>query len=435
MDLKDQFNKTLNSQSDSMKIMHLSTSDLSGGAARAAYRLHRGLIADGVSSEMLVQYKDSDDYNVHGPQTNIYKALSFIRPTIDHLPKILFPRCSKSFFHLQWLPNRLGRIIDKINPDILHLHWICRGFLDIKSLSHFKIPIVWTLHDNWPFTGGCHYTDGCNRFSNSCGFCPILGSDIRWDLSRWTWKRKFKTWKNIKIQLIAPCRWMKSQATESSLFKNTSCEIIPNGIDTERFKPIDKKFARKILSSLPYDKTLVLFGAMSAISDDRKGFQYLLPALELLAATDNENRIELVVLGAESASMKSLKGLNIHYIGTLRDEISIALVYAACDVFVAPSQEDNLPNTVVEAMSCGIPCVAFDVGGLTDLIVHRNTGYLAKPHSVEDLAKGINWTIASMERKAILSENARRRAVTHFDIHRIVDLHLELYDKSIPNLR
>ena len=416
-----------------MKVLHLSTSDIIGGAARAAYRLHRGLIDNGVNSHMVVQYKISNDYEVYGPQTNIYKALSFIRPTIDHFPKLFFSRRSKTFFHLQWLPNRLIHKINRLNPDIIHLHWICRGFINISSLSRFKIPIVWTLHDNWPFTGGCHYTDGCNRYIHSCGTCPILCSNKKWDLSNWTWKRKLKAWKNIKFQLIAPCRWMKAQATKSSLFKKTPCNVIPNGIDTARFKPTDQKFARKLLS-LPYDKTLVLFGAMDARSDSRKGFQYLLPALQLLAANDHENKIELVVFGAESASMKTLMGQNIHYIGTLRDEISIALVYAACDVFVAPSREDNLPNTVVEATGCGIPSVAFDVGGLTDLIVHKNTGYLAKPHSVEDLAKGINWVLASRERKAILSANARRRAVTHFDIHRIVDLHLELYNKSMHNL-
>ena len=223
---------------------------------------------------------------------------------------------------------------------------------------------------------------------------------------------------------------MKSQASKSSLFKNTHCKIIPNGIDTERFKPTDQKFARKLLS-LPYDKTLVLFGAMDALNDVRKGFQYLLPALQHLSANDLENRIEVVVFGAKSSSMETLMGLKVHYIGTLRDEISISLVYAACDVFVAPSREDNLPNTVVEAMCCGIPCVAFNVGGLTDLIVHEKTGYLAKPFSIEDLAKGISWVIDSKERKAILSANSRRRAVTNYDIHRTVDLHLELYNKSL----
>ena len=236
-----------------MNILHISTSDIIGGAARAAYRLHRGLIDNGVNSHMVVQYKISNDYEVYGPQTNIYKALSLIRPTIDHFPKLFFSRRSKTFFHLQWLPNRLIHKINRLNPDIIHLHWICRGFINISSLSRFKIPIVWTLHDNWPFTGGCHYTEGCNRYIHSCGTCPILCSNKKWDLSNWTWKRKLKAWKNIKFKLIAPCRWMKAQATKSSLFKKTPCNVIPNGINTARFKPTDQKFARKLLS-LPYDK-------------------------------------------------------------------------------------------------------------------------------------------------------------------------------------
>ena len=386
-----------------MKILHLSTSDLVGGAARAAYRLHSGLIANGVSSEMLVQFKDSVNPEIHGPKKNLSKALSFVRPTIDHLPKLFFSRYLKNLFHLQWLHNPIERILDRISPDIIHLHWICRGFINVNSLSRFKIPIVWTLHDNWPFTGGCHYTDGCSRYIYSCGACPILCSNKEWDLSRWTWKRKFNAWKNINLQLIAPSRWMKDRAAESSLFKKTPCDVIPNGIDTERFKPINQKFARNLLK-LPLDKTLILFGAMDATRDNRKGFQYLLPAIQLLATTDLKNIIDIVVFGSDRAIIETPLDINVHCIGNLHDEISIALVFAACDVFVAPSREDNLPNTVVEAMCCGVPCVAFNVGGLKDLIVHHDTGYLAEPYSVEDLAKGISWVLDRKERKDFLSD-------------------------------
>ena len=410
-----------------MKILHLSTTDVSGGAARAAYRLHMGLLNSGIYSHMIVQYKDDGDQTIHGPRTNFSKALSLLRPMIDHAPKIFSPFYKNSFFHLQWLPNRLKPIINKIKPDIIHLHWICRGFINIESLRRFGIPIVWTLHDMWPFTGGCHYTNGCKRFAHSCGRCPILKSNNEFDLSRWVWKRKFKEWKDINIKLIAPSQWIKSQALESSLFKNVVCKKIPYGIDTDKYKPINQKTARQLLN-LPHDKTLIMFSAMNATNDTRKGFQYLLPALRILSANNIDQKLDLVVLGSNHQLKDTRWGINTHYIGTLHDELSIALVYSACDVFVAPSTEDNLPNTVIEALCCGIPSVAFDIGGMPDLIDHQNSGYLAKPYSIDDLANGIKWVISDQNRKTVLSSNARSLSVSKYEIKRIVERHLEIYN-------
>ena len=410
-----------------MKVLHLSTADFNGGAARAAYRLHQGLLDCAVQSHMLVQFKDNKADEIIGPTNNPNKAIALIRTALDHLPKLLCRKRSNQPFHLQWLPDRLNHKIRRINPDIIHLHWICKGYVNIASLARFYKPIIWTLHDMWPFTGGCHYAGDCNRYKYSCGACPQLDSVNELDLSRWTWKRKYKFWKNIKLRLIAPSRWIQSRSAESSLFKYFPSDVIPYCIDTNRFRPTNKKIARKLLG-LPCNKTLILFGAMNAAKDERKGFQYLIPALKRLASNDKGNICELVVLGSEGSSEKNDLGLKIHFVGTLRDDISIALVYAACDVFVAPSQEDNLPNTVIEAMCCGVPCVAFDIGGMKDMIVHQDTGYLVKPYSIDDLAKGIAWVNASRERSANLSASARKRAVAIFDINRVVKRHLEIYN-------
>jgi glycosyltransferase involved in cell wall biosynthesis len=416
-----------------MRILHLNSSDLSGGASIAAYRLHKGLFKNCLDSRMIVQNKEGTDSEINGPVYNFSMGLANIRPTIDHLPKLLFRQRTDTLFHLQWLPNRLLHKINNFNPDIVHLHWICRGFINIGFIPKIRRKIIWTLHDNWPFTGGCHYTGGCNRFIHSCGRCPILNSNINFDLSRWTLKRKFEAFKNINLQLVAPSRWIASQASQSSLFKNVPCSIIPNGIDTERFKPVDQTLARNLLG-LPYDKILVLFTAMNASKDCRKGLQYCLPAFRLLATNRPKINIELVVLGSETSTEKPIKGTNIHYVGRLRDELSIALVYAACDVFVAPSLEDNLPNTVVEAMSCGIPCVAFNIGGMPDIISHKISGYLVEPYSVKDLANGIQWVIASKKRKAFLAKNARNQAYKKFNIHKVVDQHIKLYERATRNI-
>ena len=265
-----------------MKVLHLSTADFNGGAARAAYRLHQGLLDCSVQSHMLVQYKDTKSNEIIGPTNNPNKAISLIRTALDHLPKTLFRNRSNQPFHLQWLPDRLNHKIRRISPDIIHLHWICKGYVNIASLACFYKPIIWTLHDMWPFTGGCHYAGDCNRYEYSCGACPQLHSDNELDLSRWTWKRKYKFWKNINLRLIAPSRWIQSKSAKSSLFKYFPSDVIPNCIDTKRFRPINKKIARKYLG-FPRDKTLILFGAMNAIEDDRKGFKYLIPALKRLA--------------------------------------------------------------------------------------------------------------------------------------------------------
>ena len=414
-----------------MRVLHLNTSDLNGGAAIAAYRLHKGLLNVGVDSRMIVQNKEGSDNEIDGPFYNYSKALSNIRPTIDHLPKLLYKKRSNSLFHLQWLPNRLFHKIKQFNPDVIHFHWVCRGFVNVSFISKLRQNLIWTLHDNWPFTGGCHYTDGCNRFVKCCGRCHLLNSNSEKDLSRWTWNRKKKAYQGAKFRLISPSLWMASQASNSSLFKETPCITIPNGIDTERFKPIKKSIARDLLR-LPLDKTIILFTAMNALKDERKGLQLLFPAINLLVSEYLENNIELLVLGTDfSSTKKTLQGLKIHYISTLRDDVSIALVYSACDVFVAPSTEDNLPNTVLEALSCGIPCVAFNIGGMTDLIDHQKSGYLAKPYSIDDLANGIKWVISDQNRKTVLSSNARSSSVLKYDIKRIVERHLEIYNLQL----
>ena len=161
----------------------LSTSDMSGGAAKAAFRLHKGLQKNGISSRMMVQFKESDDHSVIGPVSNPSKAMANLRVSIDLLPLLFYRKRKEPVFHLPWLPDFLIQKIADYRPDVVHLHWICRGFMNIDTLARIKKPIVWTLHDMWPFTGGCHYCGDCEKYKNSCGACPQLGSKRESDLS------------------------------------------------------------------------------------------------------------------------------------------------------------------------------------------------------------------------------------------------------------
>ena len=414
-----------------MKTLILNTFDIEGGAARAAYRLYKGLQSIGLDSHMLVQTKSSDEHMVIGPQTKIQKGFGMIRPTLDSLPLQLYPKRDNVLFSPAILPeNNLVTKVESLDPDIINLHWIAGGFLKPKTLERFNKPLVWTLHDMWPFTGGCHYDEECGRYQGSCGNCPILNSSKNNDLSRWIWRRKDKAWKNLDITIVTPSHWLADCAKNSSLFRDYRIEVIPNGLDLNRFKPFDKRTAREILL-LPQDKKLILFGAVNSTSDKRKGFQHLQSAMKKISDNGLGNDVEVVVFGS-SEPINSLElGLKIHYLGYLPGDIALSLLYAAADIMVVPSTQENLANTVMESLSCGTPCVAFNIGGMPDMIEHKRTGYLAQPFDAKDLANGIVWVIEDEKRWQALSHQARQKVEDEFAMEFVAKRYAELYMKVL----
>lgn len=413
-----------------MKSLILSTYDIQGGSARAAYRLHKGLHSIGVASQMLVQTKLSDDETVIAPLTKLNKGIAKLKPTLDGLPLQLHRQRDRAHYSLQWLPDAIAPTVAKIAPDVINLHWLNDGYIQIETIARLKKPIVWTLHDMWAFTGGCHYSQDCDRYTKSCGACPQLHSRRNWDLSHWLWKRKAKAWKHLNLTIVTPSKWLAKCATSSSLFQEHRIEVIPNGLDIDRYKPISRKVARDLLN-LPQDKQLILFGAMSATIDRRKGFHLLQLALKKLSESGWQENIELVVFGTSQPSAPLNLGLKPHYLGRLNDDISLALVYAAADVFVAPSIQDNLPNTVMEALACGTPCVAFKVGGMPDMIEHQKNGYLAQTFDSGDLALGIAWVLEDGDRHQQLSRRAREKAEQEFSLELQAQRYLTLFNQVL----
>ena len=409
-----------------MKVCLLSRSDGRGGAYAAAYRLHQGLKKLNVNSTMLVGDKTRDDVTVLSDSSKLGKGWAKISPTLDLLPLKCYPNHEKSLFSPQFLPDRLTRQVAQINPDVINLHWINGGYLKIETIAKFKKAIVWTLHDMWTFTGGCHYNGDCMNYTNSCGACPQLHSNKEKDLSRWIWQRKAKAWQNLNLTVVTPSHWLAKCAASSSLLRDTRIEVIPYGLDMKRYKPIQKSVARSILG-LPEDKQLILFGAMSATSDPRKGFNLLQSALQKLSQSGWGENVELVVFGSSKPSNPLELEFNSHYLGRLSDDISLALVYAAADVFVAPSVQDNLPNTVMESLACGTPCVAFDIGGMPDMIDHQQNGYLAKPFDVEDLARGIAWVLEDEESLRKLGVNGREKVEQNYTLEIQANSYMSLY--------
>ena len=409
-----------------MDIIHLSTSDIDNGGARAAYRLHDGLRSLGCNSKMLVRAKFSNDPTVLTERSPLTK----LSPPISEIPLRLYPKCNASMFSTQWFPDVLTKKVNQFQPDIINLHWVCNGYLQIETVAKFSQPLVWTLHDMWPFTGGCDYIKDCERYKESCGECPQLQSSRSSDLSRWVWQRKAKAWQNANLTIVATTKWMADCARSSSLFKNRRIEVIPLGLDTEKYKPVNRQVARDLLN-LPQDKKIVLFGAINSTSYPRKGFQLLVPALQRLSASGWTDHIELVVFGSSQPEEPINLGFNAHYLGRVHDDISLALIYSAADVMVVPSVQEAFGQTASEALSCGTPVVAFNATGLKDIVDHQQNGYLATPFEVEDLAKGIAWVIEDEERQQKLQFQARQKSLQEFAKNVQAQRYLSLYEEIL----
>ncbi|MDY0193870.1 MAG: glycosyltransferase family 4 protein [Aliarcobacter butzleri] len=410
-----------------MKILIVNTSDIDGGAARATYRIHKSLLSAGIDSKMLVIDKKSDDYTVIGPRSKKEKLIIKIRMLLDSFLIRFYKNRTKTLFSTSYLP--FSNIVDKINeinPDIVHLHWICRSMINITDLSKIEAPIIWGLLDMWAFTGGCHYDEYCGEYKNNCGKCKVLGSLKKNDLSRFIYNKKklvFSQLPNMKI--VGHSKWLANSAKESSLFENNEVFNIPSAIDTNIFKPFSKKECLK-LWGLPANKKLVLFGAMAATSDPRKGFKELSEALNKL----QDKNIEFVVFGSSKPQNAPDLDFKTHYLGHLHDDISLVTLYSAVDVMIVPSLQENLSNAIMESLSCGTPVVAFDIGGNSDMIEHQNTGYLAKPFDTTDLKDGIEWVLNSSNYEE-LCVNAREKVLKEFDSVVVAKRYMELYEEMI----
>lgn len=408
-----------------MNVLLLNAWDSSGGAAKATCRLLKGLQDSGFDATMLVKDKSGSDPSILGP-TTLNKILSLLRPRLEGRLVRRYNHWNGFTFSPAIFPDRLIHQANKLGTDLIHFHWMGDGFLRIETLPRFNKPIVWTLHDSWPFTGGCHIPFDCLRYRESCGKCPTLGSNRDIDLSRKIWQRKLNAWKSVNLTIVAPSNWMADCARSSSLFKDIRIEVIPNGIDLNRYRPVDKVVAREALA-LPQEKKLILFGAKSATQDRNKGFHLLVQALKELTDSTSHNDIELLLFGAAKSEPLPDLGFRIHSLGWLNDDISLALLYSAADVFVFPSQQESLGYTAMEAMACGTPCVAFRQGGVPDMIDHKLNGYLARPFEPADIAQGIAWVLGDKHRWAELSLSARQKVEHEFALEKVTEQHIALY--------
>lgn len=416
-----------------MQVLLLSHS-VQGGAGRATYRLHLGLRKIGVDSQVLVQLQYPKVPGVVSQSNNSLHKISSklkLRRAVDKFPLNFYKQRTETPFSPQWIPDSLPRNINELRPDIINLHWTGHGFLKIESVTKFKTPIVVTLHDMWAFTGGCHYTGSCDLYTKQCGNCPQLNSNCEADLSRWIWKRKSKAWKPSELTFIAPSSWLAECARNSSLLQGAHIEVVPNGLDIQAYKPLDKEFSRHAFN-LPHDRKLILFGAMLGTSDHRKGFSLLRKALKTLEKySPPKGKIELVIFGNSDMERDSPEGYITHHLGYFSDTAALSLLYSACDVMVVPSTEEAFGQAASEAMSCGTPVIAFNTTGLKDIIDHEKTGYLAEPFDPSDLAHGILWVLEDKTRYFEMGKLARLKAENQFSDTHQARRYQEIFQKVL----
>ena len=413
-----------------MRVLHLSTTDIRGGAARGAYWLHQSLRDAGVESTMLVGRKYSDDSDVMAPEGLVSRLGGRLRAELDCLPLRFYRKTDESFWTVGWIRNRIEREVRRLEPDIVHLHWTGGGYLPIQELRQLNYPLVWTLRDMWAFTGGCHYSAGCERYEVGCGQCPQLRSHGDGDLSRRMWRRRADEWRDVDLWLVPISRWLAECVRRSPLFRHAPIEVIPNGLDTHYFHPTEQQEAREIWRLKP-DQRYILYGALGATRDPRKGFGHLAQALRRLAKDGWGDRAEVVVFGDIEPSEAPDLGLTAHYVGEVSDDRRLAALYASADVMVVPSLQEAFGKTLIEGMACGTPIVAFNHGGPADIVSHRRTGYLAKPFCPHDLAAGIAWCLSDRKLTQELGRHAHLRANDKYRIEVVAAQYRALYQRIL----
>lgn len=412
-----------------MRVLHINTSDRDGGAAIAAMRIHRGLRDMGTQSVFLAQRNLSGDVDVTFPKGKKNRIKMLFNSQFDPLIRKLFHAETNH-------PWSMGyALFDVLSPflldetfDVVHLHWINGGFLDVAKLKQIKTPMVWLLHDSWAFTGGCHIPFDCVRYEAGCHDCPELDEHVRFDIARRVFQHKSKCYPK-SMHIVVPSRWLANAARSSALFSESDIRVIPNGLDIQRYRPMDRCVARDVLG-VSQDCKLILFGAMSATSDWNKGFDLLSEALERLH-DDVEFAAQIIVFGSEKPSVPPDFGMPTTYVGRLYDDIALTLLYNAADVMVIPSRSENFPNVCLESLASGTPVVAFAIGGLLDQIEHKRNGYLARPYDTEDLANGIRWILEDKERLCELRFAARKRVEALFDLKDVARRYNDLYEEII----
>jgi glycosyltransferase involved in cell wall biosynthesis len=406
-----------------MKVIHINFSDTLGGAARATYRIHRALLYLKISSLMWVRKKISSDKTVIEK-----KNFKFINNNIrKFFVKILIIllKTKNPILHSPQIFS--SDLVDKINnsdADIIHLHWFQFEMLSIADIPKITKPIVWTLHDMWGFCGAEHISYD-SRWLNGYKKKNRPEHEGGFDLNNWTWRRKKKYW--VKpIQIVTPTKWLGSCAQRSKLMKNWPIKIIPVPIDTNFWKSINKNHARRLLN-LPKNIPLFLFGTWGNVYEYNKGIDLLYKAVNKLNKNKKLNNFQVLIIGDNKN--KVIDDLpNSNFYGQISNIKKMRLFYSAVDILLIPSRIENFGQMALESQSCGTPVVSFDSSGLTDIIKHKKSGYLANSFDSSDFAKGIEWTYNNKNKLSIYCTKIVKKK---FNFKIVAEMYKKIYKKIL----
>ncbi|TVQ14552.1 MAG: glycosyltransferase [Bacteroidetes bacterium] len=409
-----------------INVVHISKWASQGGASRAMQRLHKGLIKEKITSSI---------YSIDGDDT-LSHQVRFIpdRSSISKIRRHYWNRSIKNdvspyseqknyrepFTHVrtQYRDDLLSQLP---KADVYNLHWIS-NFIDIPSFfENIDKPVVWTLHDMNPFTGGCHYDNFCGKYEVNCGACPQLGSNKLNDLSKKIFEEKRAAISKIspeKLRIVTPSNWLAEEARKSKIFSGHKIQVIHNSLDHNLFKPRNKNYMRTIFE-IPESKKVVLFGAFG-INNRRKGYKELLESLFIL----NEKRSDVLLLSFGHGNAGTVPFKNYRHLGSINDDLFLSMIYNLADVFVMPSLQENLGQTCLEALSCGVPCVAFDTGGNSDMVINGETGYLASAFRPDSLSTAIEQALMN---SVETGKNGRKLVETKFTLKHQAENYIQLY--------
>lgn len=411
-----------------MKILHISHSDIMGGAGRAAYRTHKMLLKNAVDSSMFVNIKSSSDPNVFSTESKIGKVVNGVKqhlrfPINKILNSKLYGMHSPSI-----LSSKLLKKINSYNADIVHLHWVQGEMLSIKDISKINKPLIWSFHDMWPFCGCEHYayndryTEGYkskNRSENEPWY---------FDINRWRWSQKAKLFTK-PIQILSPSKWMTDCVKKSYLMKKWPVETISHPIDTSQWSPKEKYSIRKELN-LEQNSKIITFGAAGGIKDERKGYKFFELTLKYFESITSFSNLTIITFGGGAKKVFNENKLKFYNFGNINNDEFLRKIYSCSDVFVIPSKKEAFGLTALEANACGTPVVCFDRTGTSDIIEHKKTGYIAKFLNEKDFATGIEWVLKNSS-KTNFVVNSRKRVENLFSEEVILKKFLNVYNNLL----
>lgn len=416
-----------------MRVALLNTFDTAGGAARAMHRLYTGLGRLGVDRTLYVARRDSDDPTIvpvrpvtPDEQAEYQAAEAHVRAEEAPYAALrtggFIPFHSERAARARLLEQRLR------DADVFNLHWT-RGLVDWATFMARREPhqaLVWTLHDQNVFTGGCHYTGGCDAFTRTCGACPVLGSDDTDDLSAVivSRKRAALATRRTPLHIVTPSRWMAAEAARSSVLRDLPIHVIPYGLDTDLYRPRDRSALRARHGIDP--AAMVILFVAHALDDPRKGYDHLKAALDALPGGG-----PTLLLLAGQNQVPPPAHVPVRHLGAVSDDAALAALYALADLVAVPSGQDNYPNTVLEALACGTPVIGFDLGGLPDMVRSGQTGILADRHDTHAFSTALREALSDRARLAAWGREGRAFVERECTLEHAAGRYVALYAQAL----